>query len=106
MKAMQNMIRQSFDPPEKKDKSKCLDDARKFNLDEFEMAKFTWKEDWKLMNLRRQKYKENEVNAWALVYNHCSNKLRLKLEGTSGYKLCKKEIKVIVLLTMIRGYCC
>jgi hypothetical protein len=41
-----------------------------------------------------------------LVYNQCSNKLRVKLEGTSGYKLCKKENNVIALLTMIREYCC
>ncbi len=47
MKGIQNMIRPSFDPPEKPDKSKFLDDAGKFDLDEFEMAKFPWKEDWR-----------------------------------------------------------
>jgi hypothetical protein len=41
-----------------------------------------------------------------LVYNQCSNELRVKLEGTSRFKLCKKENNVIVLLPMIRGYCC
>jgi hypothetical protein len=41
VKAIQNMIRPSFDPPEKTDKSKCLDDAGKFDPDEFKMAKFT-----------------------------------------------------------------
>jgi hypothetical protein len=55
------------------------------------------------MNSRKQKYEENEANTWALVYNQCSNQLRVKLEGTSGYKLCKKENTVITLLTMIRG---
>jgi hypothetical protein len=69
------------------------------------MAKFTWKEYWKLINSRKQKYKENEANAWALMYNLCSNELRVKLEGTSSYKLCKKENNMITLLT-IRGYCC
>jgi hypothetical protein len=93
VKEIQNMIRPSFNPPEKPDKSKYLDDARKFYPDEFEMAKFTWKENWKLMKSRKQKYKENEANAWALVYNQCSNELRVKLEGTSGCKLCKKENK-------------
>jgi hypothetical protein len=58
VKAIQNMIRPSFYPPEKQDKSKCLDDAGKFDSDKFEMAKFTWKEDWKLMNSRKQKYKK------------------------------------------------
>ncbi len=38
--------------------------------------------------------------------NQCSNELRVKLEGTSGYELCKKENNVIALLTMIREYCC
>jgi hypothetical protein len=105
-KAIQRMIRPSFNPPEKPDKSNCLDDAGKFDLDKFEMAKFTWKEDWKFMNSRKQKYKKNEANAWALVYNQCSNELRVKLEGTSGCELCKKENNVIALLIMIRGYCC
>jgi hypothetical protein len=58
------------------------------------------------MKTRKQKYNKNEANAWALVYNQCSNKLRVKLEGMSGYELCKKENNVIALLTMIRGYCC
>ncbi len=40
------------------------------------------------------------------MYNQCSNELRVKVEGTSGYKLCKKENNVIAVLTMIRGYCC
>jgi hypothetical protein len=44
VKGIQNMIRPSFNPPEKPDKSKCLDNAGRFDLDEFEMAKFTWKE--------------------------------------------------------------
>ncbi len=30
----------------------------------------------------------------------------MKLDGTSRYKLCKKENNMITLLTMIRGYCC
>jgi hypothetical protein len=75
--------------------------------DKFEMAKFTWKEYWKLMNSRRRKYEENKANVWVLVYNQCSNKPRVKLEeGTIGYKLCKKECKATVLLTMINGSCC
>ncbi len=38
VKAIQNMIRPSFNPPEKMDKSKCLDNVRKFDPDEFEMS--------------------------------------------------------------------
>jgi hypothetical protein len=55
VKGIQNMIRPSFDLPEKLDKSKCIDNAGKFDPDKFEMAKFTWKEYWKLMKPRKQK---------------------------------------------------
>ncbi len=58
------------------------------------------------MKSRKQKYKKNEAIAWVLMYNQCSNELRVKLEGTRGYELCKKENNLIALLTMIRGYCC
>ena len=58
------------------------------------------------MNMREQKYEENKANAWALVNNQCSHKLRVKLEGTSGYNTCKNDNDVILLLTIIKGYCC
>jgi hypothetical protein len=70
------------------------------------MAKLTWKEDWKLVKTRQQKYQENKANVWALVYNQCSNEMRVKLNGTSGYKQLKKDNDVIALLAMVRGYCC
>ncbi len=106
VKAVQKMKRPTFDPPEKLDKSKCVDRAGNYNADEYHMAKFTWKEDWKLIKTREQKYKENKANAWAVVYNQCSSEMKVKLDGTSGYKQSKNKNDVIALLTMIQGYCC
>jgi hypothetical protein len=39
------------------------------------MAVFAWKEDYKSMKLRMDKYKGNESNAWALIYDQCSPEL-------------------------------
>jgi hypothetical protein len=70
------------------------------------MAKFMWKEDWKLVKTREQKFQENEANAWALVYNQCLSEMKVKVNGTSGYKQSMNDNDVIALLTMIQGYCC
>jgi hypothetical protein len=106
VKAIQSNKRPVFYPPEKPNKKKCVDKDGEFDTDEFEMAKLTWKEDWKLVNQKKIKYEENEANAWALVYNQCSHELRVKLEGTSGYEASKRDNNLILLLAMIRGYCC
>jgi hypothetical protein len=58
------------------------------------------------MKLRMDKYKGNESNAWALIYDQCSPELKNKLEGTEGYDGTKSTNDVAKLLTMIRGYCC
>jgi hypothetical protein len=75
VKAIQKMKRPTFNPPEKPDKSKCLDSTGYYNADEYDMVKFTWKEDWKLVKTREQKYQENKANAWGLVYNQCLSKV-------------------------------
>jgi hypothetical protein len=106
VKAIQSNKRPVFDPPEKPNKKKCVDEEGDFDADKFEMAKFTWKEDWKLVNQRKIKYEENDANAWALVYNQCSHELRVKLKGTSQYEASKRDNDLILLLAMIRGYCC
>jgi hypothetical protein len=64
------------------------------------MAVFAWKEDYKSMKSRMDKYKDNESNAWALIYDQCSPKLRNKLEGTEGYNGAKSANNVAKLLTM------
>jgi hypothetical protein len=40
------------------------------------LAVFAWKEDYKAMKSRMDKYKINESNAWALIYNQCSPELK------------------------------
>jgi hypothetical protein len=37
--------------------------------DMFKKAVFAWKEDYKSMKSRMEKYKGNESNVWALIYN-------------------------------------
>ena len=101
VKAIQKMKRPTFDPPEKLNKSKCMDSTGNYDADEYDMAKLTWKEDWKLIKTREQKYKENKANAWALVYNQCSSEMKVKLDRTSGYEQSKNNNDVIALLTMI-----
>jgi hypothetical protein len=53
-----------------------------------------------------EKYKGNESNAWALIYDQCLAELKNKLEGTQGYDTAKSGNEVAKLLTMICGYCC
>jgi hypothetical protein len=58
------------------------------------------------MMVRKDKYNENKSNAWALIYNQCTPELKNKLEGTVNYIACKNKNDVVLLLSMIRGYCC
>jgi hypothetical protein len=74
--------------------------------DMFEMAVFVWKEDYKSTKSRMDKYKGNESNAWALIYDQCSAETKNKLERTQGYNTAKSGNNVAKLLTMICGYCC
>jgi hypothetical protein len=79
---------------------------KKDDPDAFEMAVFAWKEDYKSMKYRMERYKGNKSNAWALIYDQCSPELKNKLEGTEGYNNAKCMNDVAKLLIMIRGYCC
>ena len=67
------------------------------------MAVFAWKEDYKSMKLRIDKYKGHKSNARALFYDQCSPELKNKLDGTEGYDGAKSTNNVAKLLTMIRG---
>ena len=58
------------------------------------------------MKQQKDKYKDNESNAWALIYGQCSPELKNKLKGMSRYDNVKADKDVVKLLTMIRGYCC
>ena len=87
--------------PTKPDKTKYKDSAGNIDEDEFAMARFEWQENYKSMMKTKEKYKETESNAWALIYDQCSPELKNKLKGTSRY-----DNDVVKLLIMIRGYCC
>ncbi len=106
VKVIQQLKRPMLDYPKQPTRTKYADASGKVDEDEFEMAKFAWKEDYKGMKYRKDKYKDNESNAWALVYRQCSPELKNKLEGTNGYDIAKADNSVVKLLIMIRGYCC
>jgi hypothetical protein len=106
VKSIQQMKRPTLAFPAKPTKATCVDENNLFDKDEYEMSKFTWKEEYKATLYRKEKYKENESNMWALIYDQCSPELKNKLEGTSGYDTSKMDNDVVALLMMIRSYCC
>ncbi len=55
VKAIQQMKQPTLDYPDKPAKDKCVDDQGTFNKDIFDMAKFTWKEDYKAMRVSKDK---------------------------------------------------
>ncbi len=83
VKEIQNMQHPTFNPPDKPDKASCKDGFGNFDKDTYNMAKFTWKEDYKVVMTRKQRYEENKANVWGLIYNQCSLELRNKLEGAN-----------------------
>jgi hypothetical protein len=106
VKAIQQMRCPTLSYPNTPDKTKCVDAAGQFDEDEHEMAKFTWKEDYKAMRARKDKYSENKSNAWVLIYDQCAPELKNKLEGMANYDVSKKTNDMVSLLSMIQGYCC
>ena len=58
----------------------CCDSNGHPNPDVFDMAVFAWKEDYKSMKSRMDKYKGNKSNALALIYDQCSTELKNKLK--------------------------
>ncbi len=71
VKTIQKMKRVILKYPEKPKKTDaaCCDANGDPDPDMFEMAVFAWKEDYKSMKSRIEKYKGNESNAWALIYD-------------------------------------
>ncbi len=108
VKTIQQMKRVSLSYPEKPKKTDkdCCNSNGDPDPVAFNMAIFTWKEDYKSMKSRMDKYKGNKSSAWALIYDQCLGELKNKLEGTQDYDTAKSGTDVAKLLTMIRGYCC
>jgi hypothetical protein len=108
VKTIQQMKRVSLSYPEKPkktDKDFC-DSNGDPDPDVFNMVVFAWKEDYKSMKSRMDRYKGNKSNAWVLIYDQCSEELKNKLKGTQDYDTAKSGNDVAKLLTMICGYCC
>ncbi len=61
------------------------------------MGKFAWKEEYKVIKYRKDKYNDNEYNAWALIYDQCCPELKNKLKGKDGYNGAKRDNNVIKL---------
>ncbi len=55
-------------------KATCVDENNLFDEDKYEMATFTWKEEYKATLYN----KENESNMWALIYAHRSSRTSSK----------------------------
>ena len=106
VKTLQKLTRPTLNYPEKPKKADYKDENGDEDPDAFEMAVFAWKEDYKSMRARKDKYQDNESNAWALIYDQCSPELKNKLEGGDGYEKCKSGNDVGALLIMICSYCC
>ncbi len=91
----------SYPTKPKKQDPLCCDKDGNPDEDMFGMAVFAWKEDYKSMKSRMDKYRDNESNVWALIYNQCSPKLKNMLKATDGYSGAKSTKDVAKLLTMI-----
>jgi hypothetical protein len=78
---MKKVILSYPERPKKTDKD-CCDSNGDPDSDALDTAVIAWKEDCKSMKSRMDKYKGNESNAWALIYDQCSPELKNKLKGT------------------------
>jgi hypothetical protein len=108
VKRLQHMkeVTLSYPTKPKKQDPQCCDKDGNPDEDMFKMAMFAWKEDYKSTKSRMDKYRDNKLNAWALIYDQCSPELKNKLNATDGYSGAKSTNDVAKLLTMIQGYCC
>ncbi len=106
VKALPQLGQPTLDYPAMPSKKDYKDEDGNKDLVAFKMAVFAWKEDYKAMRVRKDRYRDNESNAWALVYYQCSPELKKKLERAEGYDEAKETNNIIQLLKMIRNYCC
>jgi hypothetical protein len=72
-KTIQQMKRVILNYPEKPKETDaaCCDTNGDLDPDMFKMAIFVWKENYKSMKSRMDRYKGIESNAWALICNQC-----------------------------------
>ncbi len=91
MKALQQMAQPTLDYPAMPLKRDYKDKDGNEDPVAFKMALFAWKEDSTAMGVRKDRYRDNELNAWALIYDQCSPELKNKLEGAEGYEKAKEK---------------
>jgi hypothetical protein len=84
VKAIQQLKPQLLDYPRQPTRAEHIKKDGTLDKDTFDMAKFAWKEDYKGMKYRKDKYNDNESNAWALIYDQCSSSSRTSLKGQAG----------------------
>ncbi len=91
VKIIQQMNRVILHYPDKPKKTDavCCNTNGDPDPDMFKMAVFAWKEDYRSMKSRMDRYKGNKSNAWALIYDQCSAELKNKLKRTQGYATAK-----------------
>jgi hypothetical protein len=96
VKTIQQMKRVILNYPNpkkpKKTDAACCNANGDPDPDMFKMAILPWKEDYKSMKSKMDRYKGNNSNVWALIYDQCSTELKNKLEGTQGYNTAKVEM--------------
>ena len=76
VKAIQQLKRLTLNYPKQPTRANHTNTSGNVDEDKFKMAKFAWKEDYKGMKHQKDKYKDNELNAWALIYGQCSPELK------------------------------
>ncbi len=106
MKALQQMGRPTLDYPAMPSKKEYKAEDGNEDPVAFKMTVFAWKEEYKAMRVRKDRYRDKESNAWAIIYDQCSPELKNKLEGAEGYEKAKETNDIIQLLKMIHNYCC
>ncbi len=62
VKAIQKLKQPMLDYPRQPKKSECMDDDGDINDNAFKLAKFEWKEEYKVMKERKDQFKDNESN--------------------------------------------
>jgi hypothetical protein len=58
----------------------------------FKIAAFAWKEDYKAMRVRKDRYRDNKLNVWALIYDQCSPVLKKSWKEQRGMRRPKRPI--------------
>jgi hypothetical protein len=73
VKALQQLAKPKLNYDTNPPKKDYKDKDREYELDAFKIAVFEWKEDYKVMKIKKERYTYNKSNAWAVTHNQCAN---------------------------------